>query len=88
VTRQSQKGRGGKDGRIQYGRRWRGCTEGQKIEQRCVAMRGVGGRELGEATRESQMPEKKDPHRILPGMTLTEKPHKGKGEPVETISRG
>jgi hypothetical protein len=29
-------------GRIRYGRRWRKYTEGQEIEQRCVAMGGCG----------------------------------------------
>ena len=70
-----------KRGRIKYGRRWRRCTEGQEIEQRCVSM---GDGELGVTTRKYQMPGKQDPM----GMTLTEIPHRGKGEPVETISRG
>jgi hypothetical protein len=30
---------GEKGSRIRYGRRWKRCTEGQEIEQRCVAMR-------------------------------------------------
>ena len=51
---------GGKSGRIRYGRRWRRCTEGQEIEQRCVAM---GDGELGVATRKSQMPGKQEPPR-------------------------
>ena len=38
---------GGKRVRIRYGKRQR-CTEGQEIEQRCVAM---GDGELGVATR-------------------------------------
>ena len=49
-----------KRGRIRYGRRWRRCTEGQEIEQRCVAM---GDGELGVATRKSQMPGKQEPPR-------------------------
>ena len=49
---------GGEKRRIRYGRRWRRCTEGQKIEQRCVAM---GDGELGVATRKSQMPGKREP---------------------------
>ena len=48
-----EEGEGNKRGRIKYGRRWRRCTEGQEIEQRCVAM---GDGELGVATRKSQMP--------------------------------
>ena len=51
---------GKKRGRIRYGRRWRRCTEGQEIEQRCVAM---GDGELGVATRKSQMPGKQEPPR-------------------------
>jgi hypothetical protein len=43
----------GERGRIKYGRRWRRCTEGQEIEQRCVAM---GNGELGITTRKSPMP--------------------------------
>ena len=43
-----EEGEGKKRGRIRYGRRWRRCTEGQEIEQRCVAM---GDGELGVATR-------------------------------------
>ena len=34
-----KKSRRGKRGRTRYGRRQRRCTEGQEIEQRCVAMR-------------------------------------------------
>ena len=52
--------RGEKGVRIRYGRRWRRCTEGQEIEQRCVAM---GDGELGVATRKSQMPGKQEPPR-------------------------
>ena len=56
-----KRGEGGeKRGRIRYGRRWRRCTEGQEIEQRCVAM---GDGELGVATRKSQMPGKQEPPR-------------------------
>ena len=50
--------------RISYGRRWRRCTEGQEIEQRCVAM---GDGELGVATRKSQMPGKQEPPRTPQG---------------------
>ena len=49
--------RGEKMSRIRYGRRWRRCTEGQEIEQRCVAM---GDGELGVATRKPQMPGKQE----------------------------
>ena len=42
-----------KRGRIMYGRKWRRCTEDQKIEQRCAAM---GTRELVVATRKPLMP--------------------------------
>ena len=55
-----EEGEGKKRGRIRYGRRWRRCTEGQEIEQRCVAM---GDGELGVATRKSQMPGKQEPPR-------------------------
>jgi hypothetical protein len=34
------------------------CTEGQKIEEKCVA---VGVRELGVATKKSQTPGKQEP---------------------------
>ena len=44
--------------RIGCGRRWRKCTEGQEIEQRCVTMRDG---EQGVATRKSQRPEKQGP---------------------------
>jgi hypothetical protein len=54
------KGEGKKRGRIRYRRRWWRCTEGQEIEQRCVAM---GNGELGVATRKSQMPGKQEPPR-------------------------
>jgi hypothetical protein len=49
-----------KTGRIKYGIIWRRYTEGQEIEQRCLAM-GDGG--LVVATRKSQMPGKQKPHR-------------------------
>ena len=42
-----EEGEGEERGRIRYGRRWRRCTEGQEIEQRCVA---IGGGELEVAT--------------------------------------
>ena len=47
-------------GRIRYGRRWRKYTEGQEIEQRCVAM---GDGEVGVAIRKFQMPGKQEPPR-------------------------
>ena len=47
----------GERGRIRYGKRWRRCTEGQEIEQRCVAM---GDEDLRVATSKSQMPGKQD----------------------------
>jgi hypothetical protein len=53
-----------KGGRIRTGRRGRRCTEGQEIEQRCVAM---GDGELGEATRKSQMPGKQETPRTPQG---------------------
>ena len=59
-----QAGERKKRGRIRYGRRWRRCTEGQEIEQRCVAM---GDGELGVATRKSQMPGKQEPPRTPQG---------------------
>ena len=40
---EERKSRGKRGGRIGYRRRWGRCTEGQEIEQRCVA---VGDREL------------------------------------------
>jgi hypothetical protein len=40
-----------------YGRKWRRCTEGQKIEQRCIAM---GDGDLGVAIRKSQMQGKQE----------------------------
>ena len=53
-------GGGEKVGRIRCGR----STEGQEIEQRCVAM---GDGELGVATRKSQMPGKQEPPRTPQG---------------------
>jgi hypothetical protein len=50
--------RGGKSGRIGYGKIWRRCTEGQEIEQRCV---GMGDGDLGVATRKSQKTGKQEP---------------------------
>jgi hypothetical protein len=44
-------------GRIRYGRRLGWSTEGQEIEQRCVAM---GNGELGVATRKLQIPRKQE----------------------------
>jgi hypothetical protein len=55
---------GKKKGRIRYGRRWRRCTEGQEIEQRCVAMRD---RELEVVPRKSQMPGKQESPRTQQG---------------------
>jgi hypothetical protein len=52
--------KGVKCGRIRYERRWKRCTEGQEIEQRCVAM---GNGELEVVTRKSQMPGKQEPPR-------------------------
>jgi hypothetical protein len=57
---------GEKRNRIRYGKRWRRCTEGtegQEIEQRCLAM---GDSYFCIAARKSQMPGKQDlsgPHR-------------------------
>ena len=48
-----EEGEGEKRGRIRCGRRWRRCTEGQEIEQKCVAM---GDRELDVSTKKSQLP--------------------------------
>jgi hypothetical protein len=56
--------RGEKGHRMRYGRRWRRCTEGQEIEQRCVTM---GDGELGVATKKCQMPGKKEAPRIQQG---------------------
>jgi len=56
--------RGGERGRIRYGRRWNGCTKGQEIEQRYVAIRNE---ELGLATRKSQMPGKQEAPRTPQG---------------------
>jgi hypothetical protein len=55
-----KEGESEKRGRIRYGKRWRRYTEGQEIEQRCVAM-GVG--DLGVTTRKFQMPVKQEPTR-------------------------
>ena len=49
-----------KRGRIRYGTGCRRCTEGQEIEQRCIAMRAG---ELGVATMKSQMSGKQEPSR-------------------------
>jgi hypothetical protein len=57
-----EEGEGNKRGRIKYGRRWRRCTEGQEIEQRCIA---IGDGELV-VSRKYQMPKSKSlpgPHR-------------------------
>jgi hypothetical protein len=59
-----EEGEGEKRERIRFGRRWRRCTEGQEIEQKCVAM---GDGELGVATRKSQMPGMQEPLRIPQG---------------------
>ena len=78
-----KEGKRKKKGRIWYGR-WRRCTEGQKIEQRCVAL-GIGNR-----GNQQKVPDVKkargsqDPM----GITLAEIPNKSKREPVEAISRG
>ena len=53
-----------KGNRIRCGRRWGRSTEGQEIEQRCVA---VGDGELGVATRKSQIPGKQEPPRTQRG---------------------
>jgi hypothetical protein len=71
-------------GRIRYGRRWRRCTEGQKIEQSCVAM---GDRELGVATRVPDA-RKARASQDPTGMTLAEIPNKEEGESIKTIARG
>jgi hypothetical protein len=52
-----------KRGRIRYRRRWR-CTEGQEIEQSCVA---VGDGKLGVAKIKSQTPRKYEPPRTPQG---------------------
>ena len=56
-----EEGEGEKRGRIRYTRR---CTEGQKIELKCVAMRDG---ELGVATKKSQIPRKQEPPRTPQG---------------------
>jgi hypothetical protein len=65
---------GGKRGGIMYRRIWRRCTKGEKIKQSCVA---IGYRELGIATRKSQMPGKARASQAPSGMKLVEIPHKG-----------
>ena len=55
-----EEGKEKRRGRIRYDRRWRRCTVGQEIKQRCVA---IGHGELGVATRKSQMPGKEEPPR-------------------------
>jgi hypothetical protein len=64
LRRKSGEG-GGREGQIRYGRRQKRCTDGQKIEQRCVA---IGDGELGVATRKSQMPGKLEPFSIQQGL--------------------
>ena len=59
-----RRGRGEKKGRIRCGKRQGRCTEGQKIEQRCVAM---GDGEMEGVTRKSQMPEKQEAPRTQQG---------------------
>jgi hypothetical protein len=79
-------GGGEKEGKNQVWRRWRRCTEGQEIEQRCVAM---GDEELGGDSNQKVPDARKARASQDPtGVTLAEIPHKGEGEPVETISRG
>jgi len=51
-------------GRIRCGRRWEKCTEGQEIEQRCVAM---DDGKLGVVNRKSQIPGKQEAPRTQPG---------------------
>jgi hypothetical protein len=75
--------RGEMMGRIRYGRRGRRCTDGQEIEQRCIA---VGNGELGVASRKVPDARKARESQDIMGMTLAE--ITTKGEPVETISRG
>jgi hypothetical protein len=82
---EGKRGRGKREGRICYGRRWKRCTEGQEIEQRCVAM---GDEELGCCKKKVPDARKRRDSQDSMGMTLPELPHKGKGEPVETRSRG
>jgi hypothetical protein len=77
-------GEWGKKGRIRYGRRWRRCREGQEIEQRCVAM-GDGG--VGSSNQKIPDARKARASQDPMIMSLTEIPHKGEGEPVNTISR-
>ena len=75
---------GGKRRRgIRCRRKWGKCIEGQKIEQRCVAL-GIGNR-----GNQQKVPDVKkargsqDPM----GITLAEIPNKGEREPVETLWR-
>ena len=63
-------------------KRLRRCIKAQEIEQRNVRM---GHRELVVATRKPPMPGKQEEPKE---MKLAEIPHKGKGDPVETISKG
>jgi hypothetical protein len=58
-----EEGAGKKRSRIRNGRRWSKCTEGQEIEQRCVAM---GNGQL-EVTRKSQMAGMQEPPRTPRG---------------------
>jgi hypothetical protein len=59
-----EEGDGEKRGRVSCGRRWRSCTEGQEIEQKCGAM---GYEKLEVATRKFQMPENQEPPRTPQG---------------------
>ena len=78
-------GGGTKGDRIWCGRRYGRSTEGQKIEQRCVAVWAweTGGSHYkvpgGRKARGSQDPV---------GITLAEIPNQGDRESVETICRG
>jgi len=78
-----RRGRGNRGG-VRCGRRWRRCTQGQEIEQSCVAM------EDGERGSNQKVPDARktrasqDPTR----MTLAEITPKREGEPVKIISRG
>jgi hypothetical protein len=62
-------GEGDKRGRIRYGRRWRRCSEGREIEQKCVA---IGNGELGAATRKVPDARKATASQGPMGMTLAE----------------
>jgi hypothetical protein len=60
-----RKEREGKNrGQIKYGRKWKRCTESQKIEQRGVAM---GDREMGGSNQKFQMPGEQKPLRTPQG---------------------